>query len=148
MKKFVLIFVLFIAANYAYSQTPAKKENIKILLDLSGSGKMGIQVMENMFASYKKAFPSVPADVWSEVMKEVNADSLISLIVPIYQKHFTDEDVLQMIEFYKSPVGMKLTRLLPSITQEAMEVGGEWGKRISERVNLKLSEKGYLQPRP
>jgi len=145
MKKFILIIVLYSLSSNCFSQTPATKEHVRTLLEMMGSGKIGVQVMENMLVSFKKAAPNVPNEVWDEFMKEANPEALVELMVPIYEKHYTDEDVTQLIEFYRTPLGKKVIEKMPLITQESYQVGAEWGKKLGEQAFKKLKEKGYMQ---
>ena len=145
MKKLILIIVLYSVSSNCYSQTPATKEHIKTLLDMMGAGKIGVQVMENMLVTFKKSIPNVPNEVWDEFMKEVKPETLIDLIIPIYAKHYTDEDVIQLIDFYRTPLGKKVIEKMPLISQESYLVGAEWGKKLGEQAVRKLKEKGYMQ---
>lgn len=87
----------------------------------------------------------VPGEFWDEFKKEITADGLIDLVAPIYAKYYTDEELLQLTAFYKSPLGQKITEKLPAISQESLTVGQEWGRKIGEKVVDRLKEKGYLK---
>ncbi|OQP61915.1 hypothetical protein A3860_29920 [Niastella vici] len=145
MKKLILIIIIYSLSSNCYSQTPATKEHIRTLLEMIGSGKIGVQVMENMLVTFKKTVPNVPNEFWDEYMKEVKPDTLIDLIIPVYAKYYTDEDVTQLIDFYRTPLGKKVIEKLPLITQESYLIGAEWGKKLGEKAFKMLKEKGYLQ---
>lgn len=139
MKKSMFLLLLSLSL-FASSN---KHNDIRELLELTGSAHLGIQVMNQMLVSFKQAMPNVPEKFWNDLMKEVKTDDLIELIVPIYEKYFTKDDIKELIKFYKTPVGKKTIKLLPKITQESMVAGQEWGKKISEKVVKRLSEEGY-----
>lgn len=144
--KILLSLILFVTLSIScYPQTPATKEHVKTLLELTGSGKLGIQVMENMIGTLKKSLPDVPDEFWNEFMKDINAESLIELIIPIYVKYYSDEDVVQLTAFYQTPLGKKVTENLPLIAQESYAAGTEWGKKLGEKAVAKLKEGGYLE---
>jgi hypothetical protein len=69
------------------------------------------------------------------------------LIAPIYDQHFTHAEIRQMISFYESPLGRKISATLPQIQQESLDVGQQWGERLGERlsrrVNQRLNQHGY-----
>lgn len=46
-------------------------------------------------------------------------DLVKNVYLPIYQKHFTEQEMIELIRFYKSPVGKKISTLLPEIMEEA-----------------------------
>ncbi len=127
------------------AQDSTKIKHIRQLMDVMGSGRLGVQVMTGMLGQYKKTFPDVDGSFWDDFMKEVKPDDLVDLMVPIYDKYFTDDDIRQMIAFYNTPVGKKLVENLPLITQESMTVGMEWGKQIGQKVMERLKQKGYLK---
>ena len=122
---------------------PKLEADIREMLKLSGQGEIGVQVIQQMVASFKTALPSVPKKFWDEFVKEVDAGEIIEMVVPIYAKHFTREDIKAMVEFYKSPVGRKMIAKQPQITMESMKVGEAWGQGISERLMKRLEEEGY-----
>jgi hypothetical protein len=142
-----LALSLVLLATTASAQSPdsVKLNHVRQLVDLMGSGRLGVQAIGSILDEYKKAMPNVPPEFWDELMKEIKPDELVDLIIPIYAKYFTDDDILQMSIFYNSPVGKKVIKTLPVITQEGMNVGKQWGQQLVERVQEKLRLKGYLK---
>lgn len=145
MRKLYLIAALFLASLHLSAQDPDKVRHIKELMEVTGSGKLGMQVMTNIINSYKQNFPQVSNEFWDEAMKEVHEQDLINLIVPVYEKNFSDEDIQAIITFYKTPVGRRMIEKMPVIMQEAMQAGGDWGKKLSEKILEKLKQKGYAK---
>ena len=129
----------------ASAQDNIKEQHIRELMNKMGSGQLGVQVVRNKIAAYKQQMPNVDPQFWDDFAKSVKPDDLINLVVPIYAKYFTDDDIQAMITFYDSPVGKKMIEKLPLITQESMQAGGEWGKQLSEKIMQRLKEKGYLK---
>ena len=95
--------------------------------------------MEQMISSFKQSLPDVSEDYWTKFQSEVDYNELTDLIVPIYEKHFTNDEILQLISFYKSPIGQKYIQELPGIMQESMQAGQQWGYELGERI---ISESG------
>lgn len=112
---------------------------------MTGSGKMGVQVVSTLLDSFQKRFPSVDIELWDEFKKEIKPEELTTLIAPLYEKYYTEEDLDQLIAFYQSPVGKKSIQIMPQIMQESMAIGQNWGKVIVERVTKRLKEKGYTK---
>ena len=147
----ILIVLGLLIANISFAQTNDSKtvvvdefsNDIYRLLELTGSAKLGIQVMGQMVTSYKQAMPNVPDEFWTEFMSEVDEKSLINLIIPIYKKHYTPADVKAIIAFYETPIGKKTISVLPKITSDSMTAGRSWGLKIGKKVQNKLIEKGY-----
>ena len=145
MKKIIFVICLIITSSYGYSQSSKKTEKIKQLLELSGSAKLGVQVMNVMIPQFSKVYPDVDKKIWDEIMTEVNVQDLIDLIIPIYEKYYTEEDIDQLIQFYNSPIGKKSVEMMPFITQESMQAGQAWGSELSLKVINKLKQKGYIK---
>ena len=101
--------------------------------------------MQNMIVSFKKSFPEAPSDFWDNFVKEVNVEELTSLIIPIYDKNYSDEDINQLIQFYQSPLGKKVISSMPQIMQESMQAGQVWGEKIGTKVVENLKDKGYYK---
>src|SRR5215831_6951697 len=114
-----------------------KNQSIRELMQLTGAGNLGRQMMDQMRPSLEKAFPTLPVTFWDEFMAEVKAEELVDRIVPIYAEHFTTDDVNALIQFYKTPIGRKLVAETPGLMRECMAVGQEWGREVGERAYRK-----------
>jgi hypothetical protein len=145
MKKLTIAIILNGIALLGFSQDSAKIASIKTLLEVTGSGKLGVQAVQNMIASYKQNLPSVPEEFWNEFMKEVNTDVLTSMVIPIYDKYYSLEELNAIIAFYQTPIGKKVISTLPQIMQESMQAGQSWGKEVGEKAFNKLKEQGFIK---
>lgn len=143
MKKTIVSLFLISLCQLGYSQDTSKYSKIKEMLDITGSGKLGVQVVEQMMASFKTSFTTVPDNFWKDFMKQVNADSLTEMVIPIYSKYYSTEELNELIKFYKSPIGKKVVSVTPYVMQESMSIGQKWGEKIAEKVYEELKKKGY-----
>jgi len=143
MKRFLLVLLVWGTSLTGFSQT--KAGNIQKLLDITGAGKLGIQLSDALIDTYKKSFTSVPVDFWNDIKKEFNADTIINMVIPVYAKYYTDEEVIQLVEFYQTPLGKKVISNTPLVMQESMAIGQAWGREMGERVYKKLVEKGLIK---
>lgn len=144
MKKSILV-VLTLALLCAGPAMPqagnaAKQQDIRKLMELTGATKIGQQIAAQMIPMFKQSNPQVPQKFWDDVMKEFDAKSMIDLVVPIYDRHLTHDDVKGLIAFYQSPLGRKMTAVMPQIAQESMQAGQQWGMQIAQRVQKRLEE--------
>ena len=69
---------------------------------------------------------------------------LVKLIVPIYTKHLTDTEMIEMIEFYETPSGKSVVSKLPVIAQESMLVGQTWGANLAQSLVAELQSAAGL----
>jgi hypothetical protein len=127
--------------------SPAKAKAIRRLLELSGSAKLGRQIFSQLIPLVKRSAPEVPDSIWAEIESEfstdMNSGKLVEAIIPIYDRQFTQEDINGLILFYESPIGKKLAAAMPTIANEAMAAGQQWGFDVMERIKSRLKEKGY-----
>jgi len=65
--------------------------------------------------------------VRTEFPKRVNLGELLDQVgLEIYAKHFSEEEIKELITLYKSPAAQKFLRLLPQITAEMLPKVQEW----------------------
>jgi hypothetical protein len=120
----------------------AKEKDIRKLLEITGSAKMGKQMMDQMIKQMKVLQPAIPAKFWEEFKKEVKPSELVDMIVPIYAKHLTHDDIKGLIKFYESPVGRKFISVQPAIMRESMAAGQAWGRKLGMKIAKKLQAEG------
>ncbi len=113
---------------------------IRQLLALTGAAKMGQQAMDQMLAAMKPSFPKVPEAFWDMFRSKSNGDDLISLIVPIYAKYYTPQDIDGLIAFYQTPLGQKVVAALPDIAHDSMAAGQAWGQQKAHDVINELQK--------
>lgn len=144
MLVFSSVVVFAQGAAAVKTETP-KVTRIRKILELTGSGKLGVQIIQNIFTSYKTSFPNVDTTFWDELMKEVHPDDLVNMVIPIYDQNFSEEEINGMLAFYSSPVGQKVLSKLPVILNESMQAGKAWGEELSKKVIKRLQLKGYIK---
>lgn len=145
IKYAIAISVLFASLSVATAE-PASRDSIKELMRLTGSADIAIQMMNQMRPALKQLAPDAPESFWNDFMAGVNADEIENLIIPVYQRHLSAEDVQALNSFYQTPVGAKLIRMQPVIMQDTMEIGQAWGQDLARQVMVKYSQLGTKSP--
>jgi uncharacterized protein len=123
---------------------PATEKTVRELLTLTGSGKMGVQMIDNIIPAFKKMIPKAPDAFWTEFLKEINAEDLNKLTIPIYQANFSEEDLKVLITFYSTPVGQRILATLPVVLQESMKAGQQWGQELGRRALERAAEQQLI----
>ena len=82
-----------------------------------------MQMIDNLFDHYKKNISDVAPSFWDSFRKEIKVDDFNNLIIPIYDKHYSHDEILQLISFYQSSIGQKMVQSSPSIVEESMKAG-------------------------
>jgi len=143
MKKLMASLLLAGLLQGAFAQTTAKDKKIKELLELTGAGKLGVQMAQQLFSTFQAQYPDVPAAFWEKMQAEISAEGIIDLTLPIYGKYYSEEELNQLLKFYKTPLGQKVISVTPQIVQESMQAGRIWGQQLAEKIINELKENGY-----
>lgn len=101
MKKTILVFVLL--GNLFVSHAQANKKDVKNLLEVSGVTSK-YELIVNQFSD------QLPKESQANFKKDVQIyiDKLINKEVEQYAAAFSQDEILKLIEFYKSPLVIKL----------------------------------------
>ena len=131
------VFFVLIGMSMPSFSEPASQSSVKQLMQKVGAGDMSVQMMNQMIPALKQMIPDAPETFWTDFVAELDAGEMEDLIIPIYQKYLTEEDVVAINSFYDSLAGMKLISVQPKIMQESMIIGQQWGQEIAARVIAK-----------
>jgi hypothetical protein len=118
-----------------------KQKTIRELLAQTGAANLGKEVFAQMGAVLEKSMPGEFKDFWKEFTADVKVEELEDLIVPIYDKHFTQEELEGILEFNKTPLGQKIIRTMPDVMKESMAAGADWGRGLATRAMERFQEK-------
>jgi hypothetical protein len=71
------------------------------------------------------------------------SSELMNMLIRVYDKYLTEEDLDALIAFYSTDTGQKIIKSLPEIMKESMNVGAEWGREVGAKLMEQLKAKGY-----
>ena len=127
---------------------PATAAAARRLLTVTGAVKLALNGMETMINQQRGASPQVPGAFWDAFTAHARRDTtqLLEMLVPIYATHLTRDEIEQLIRFYDSPIGKRLTAVQPLITQESMAAGQVWGEALGRTVGDSLARAAQNQP--
>jgi hypothetical protein len=112
----------------------AKLADIRQLMLSTGADKLGVQVMQQMIPALKQAIPDAPDEFWERFAKKVDPNDLIELVVPIYDKHLSHEDITAALAFYRTPAGERTIAVMPQIMHDCMAAGQAWGAKLGRQA--------------
>lgn len=97
-------------------QSPAKPARDLVLryLELSGTRSTLDQMFQEMIQN------SAPQDAL-RLQQAYNLEEIMEVLVPIYQKHFTQDDLQKLVAFYQSPVARKLNDVTPDLVKDTLD---------------------------
>lgn len=107
---------------------PAKEADIRSLMELLGARDL-VQDGENtaIDQSREKLLATVPNNDKGQAFvnafagsyqKKFDVDQVTNQLVLSYDKHFTDDEIKGLLQFYGSPLGQKVAAEMPKITRE------------------------------
>lgn len=141
--------VLVLAAGIAVpaaEETSREDALARELLELTGGGDMAVEMMRSMIDSLPAAQPGLSREVLEEVIAELDPGELEDLVVPVYARHFTADEMEAAIAFYRTPAGQSMLRKMPLVMQETMRVGMEWQGDFARRVMERMDERRSASP--
>jgi len=68
------------------------------------------------------------------IQQRVDVDSLLYQMIPLYNYHYTREEINGLITFYETPLGCKLTKVLPHVMEESAATFTTLGQAALEKA--------------
>lgn len=119
------------SSSPAASIDPAKDADIRALLELIGARDQFQESVSLIADQYReKLLASVPSNgkgqafinnVISGYEKNFDVDQVTEQMVAAYDKHYTDDEIKGLLQFYGSPLGQKVASEGPKISREVQE---------------------------
>jgi uncharacterized protein len=136
-------------ASTAQSKAEAvRKDDIRRLLDLTSASSIATDAMDNMEKDVRPLVTNaLPAGEYREKLVDLffekfhakrDPNQLVDLIVPIYEKYYTDDEVKGLIQLYQTPLGKKMLAVLPKIMSESQAAGAQWGQQLGRQCMLEV----------
>ena len=105
---------------------------------IPGVIEQGKAMFEQQNPALGKDLSTVAAKLRTDLAPRVN--ELNDQIARTYAAHFTESELKELLAFYKSPVGRKMTAEEPKAIQEGMMFAQEWSTKFSDEVLRKFRE--------
>lgn len=124
---------------------PVKEADIRSLMELVGARDTVQDGTANAIEqSREKLLATLPNNEKGQAFvnafaasyqKKLDADQITEQLVGIYDKHFTDEEIKGLLQFYGSPLGQKVAAEIPKINRETQAaVRSATGKAAREAL--------------
>jgi uncharacterized protein len=132
------------------SDAPATTADVAELIHLNGAaniaGGLAPLLSSQFVAALRQSNPNLPnraVSVTNEVIMQylrdpAQTEQLINALIPIYAHAFSETEVRQLLEFYKTPIGRKLGASFPSISAQSAQVGAMWAERSFPELKVRL----------
>ena len=140
----------------AQSQTAAasvrdstKAVLVRQLLKEVRAVEMSVTALETSLPAQRAANPRIPGVFWDRfaALARARAPQLEDVLAAVYDRHFTVDELRQLLAFYRSPIGRKMLDEQPGILRESFAAGQQWGQKIGAEVGEQLAAEGVrIQP--
>lgn len=152
----VMCIIVFSGAHDSYAD---QYEDTLDLLEVTGSldigTQMGTSLAQQMISSLKNVRPDIDPKAFTIIEEEIvdiiesemkDTNGIVQELIKIYNRHYSHQDIKDLLEFYQSDLGKKLISATPSVVQESMAAGQKWGQNIipviQERITTRFEEEG------
>jgi len=149
---------LAIAGGSHAQQTPspAALAAAKELVALKGGGAMFDPLIPGVIESAKNQFlPTNPnlAGPLTEVANQLHKEyepkraEIVDLVAKIYAQHFTEQELKDIVAFYKTPAGKKMLTQEPIAINQSLTAAQDWANQFSDtvlqRFRTEMAKKGH-----
>lgn len=156
----LLAVACFAAAGMARAQTPTPTPSAiaaaKELVLIKGATSMFEPLIPGVIESAKNGFlPTNPQlaqplnEIAAELRKqyEPKRNEIIDEVAKIYAQHFTEQELKELVTFYKSPLGKKMLTEEPFAVDQSLKAAQAWATHFSdeviERFHVEMKKRGY-----
>jgi len=110
----------------------AFQRDIQKLLEVSNTK---IRIIQEYNA--KSGDPDYPPDYLDIICSDSHIDEYLRLLIPVYERYFSHEEVKALIAFHGSPVAQKAHIVDPMILQETTIIGEQLSRGILKKLGYK-----------
>jgi len=148
MKTILFVVFVFISVTTMAQSVDSYSQVMKKYLIATNTLKNMQAMVPQMLKPFQEHSPNVPKEFWDSFYEELLNDAvnqMTEMLTPIYQKYLTQKELEDVLAFYESPAGKKISDVTPDITKEAVQVGQTWGASMVTKIQAKMKEKGYTK---
>ena len=154
----VLITLLSFSISPSFADTEISDEK-RALIDnlLQQTGQSADEVSNQIITSYlhqitsviKQSEPDTSPSTLQEIaimvsmtvtQQVVEQDKYKTMIYPIYDRHFTEQELQTLIEFNQTKLGKKLLQVMPLINDQHQYIFSELSLDLAPEVNKRILE--------
>lgn len=96
-------------------------------------------------AGMKRMMPRVPEKVWDKYLQLIGLEELLNRLIYVYDKHYTSDELNELLKFYDSPVGKKMSDEALPVLRDSMGIAQELSKRATQSVMADFQAEQLLQ---
>jgi hypothetical protein len=119
------------------------------LVELSGTTRIFDEVLPSIAEDSKNRFIRANPQMQLGIIAVVDRvavqmvrrrPELDQYLARVWASGFSDAEMQELVDFYSSDVGKKFSNALPQVLAVQTAAAQEWGKSVSEELNLKVQD--------
>lgn len=120
MRKLILMFVVAFLSQFTFGQSTFKDDVLKVLKASGAAAQMEM--------AKEQIMGSIPEAKKADFSKEFDASlpDLYDKMAKIYMESYSHDEIKEMLKFYDSPVGKKITNNTSELMKKNMQASQEW----------------------
>lgn len=154
MKKLVLVLIFLLSSNFVFAD---EAQHRKLAEELLGIMKIEEQMskvfdqienMQNKLLAGKEnseKFVAMQHETMDLMKNSLTREKLKGKYIDIYASTFTEQELIGLINFYRSPIGQKYIEKAPEIMRKNMQIAQEVTKDIQPEM-AKIMKKYFPAP--
>lgn len=111
--------------------TDEKRKLIIRFLEINGT----TQLLEK---NKKEALEKVSIEQYGRVSRLLDVEGIMNVVVAIYAKHYTTDELRQTVDFFESEAGQKIINKTPQIMQEVVQASVQYFQKQLQEQKLQL----------
>lgn len=152
----LLVLSLGVAAQSANTPSPQAIALAKELIILKGGHQMFDAVVPGVIDQAKDVFLPTNPNLNKELVEVTGklkleyankSDELFNEVAKVYAMHFTEQELKEIVAFYKTPLGKKMLAEDPVAIQEGLARAKDWANDFSGQVlgkmRAEMKKKGH-----
>lgn len=141
--------VTFSPLAHAQQPSAAAISSAKELISITGATTLFSPLIAGVVEQAKVLFlqqnPALSKDL-NEIATRMRADlqprftELTDEVARLYAQNFTEQELKEILAFYKTPAGKKLLTAQPQVVDASMKFAQDWANKLSDQVIAKMRD--------
>lgn len=141
--------VTFSPLAHAQQPSAAAMSSAKELISITGATTLFSPLIAGVVEQAKVLFlqqnPALSKDL-NEIATRMRADlqprftELTDEVARLYSQNFTEQELKEILAFYKTPAGKKLLTAQPQVVDASMKFAQDWANKLSDQVIAKMRD--------
>lgn len=118
------------------------KQKIRRLIVLEGGG---LSAKQQLLQGMRITIPGGSDEFYEILISDDDVELFIEMLVPIYKKHFTVEEIDASIAFYETALGQQIAKKQQLLVADVMKASFDWGQKLGPKIMDRLMERDWSQ---